>query len=92
MNIDEINALYLAGCETTPESERVRGISYGPHPEDHRPLQIAIAKAWPAIYRELKAARAMRDELRRNAILSDWFQVYENDLDAYDAARAETDK
>ena len=59
-------------------------------------FRSTVGKMWPAIYRELMAARAMRDKAVLGTVVSAGDVLVDTRLrgfiDEYDAARRETDK
>ena len=77
---------YAAVGDITPE-DRLDALHH---------FRSSVGKMWPVIYRELMAARAMRDAMDRAELLQDVMDGYILDttepVDAYDAARRETDK
>lgn len=87
MKLEEINALYeKAYANVGPEQAALLWQSWAGR----------AANSWPALYRELMAARAMRDKAVLGTVVSAGDVLVDTRLrgfiDEYDAARRETDK
>lgn len=85
MKPEEINALYeKAYSNVGPEQADLLWQSWAGR----------AANAWPALYREMVAARAMRDGMYQasDALFNGYVIDGLEEVDAYDAARKETDQ